>query len=364
MRSLLPLAIAAAAALPATPACAGGPLRFDQNGAVVWDTTAPIKYKVDRGPFRTDGAKVVISSDAAVASIRRAFDFWSSVPTASIRFQFAGLLEEDVTTAARFLAIRGDPTQGNVVILDHDGAITDGIFGVGNSSRVLGFANPVREGNRIVRFYSVMNGRLATSVEQFEPTFVHEFGHAVGLDHSQIHLDVANNGIPDDDDLVPIMFPTDTDSEKATPPRARKLHPDDIAWLSTLYKNGHTAAAFGTIRGRVVRSSDPTKAVLGANVVAIHQDNLLIRCSCVSDYLAKGTGEFLIPVPPGKYKLFIEPIAEDFTAGSSVGPHSEDLTGESFRTRVKQVVFPTVQTVQGGNTTAEITLKAELQPDE
>lgn len=52
--------------------------------------------------------------------------------------------------------------------------------------------------------------------------------------------------------------------------------------------------------------------------------------SCVSDWLGDENGEFAIPVPPGTYRLHLEPINAEFTGGSSVGMWAETPTSKSF----------------------------------
>jgi hypothetical protein len=350
----LVVVVASHVLMMAGPVLAGGPLVLHQKKALGWDVTNPIQYRLDPGPLST-----TISAAAIKPSVQNAFAFWSNVPTAAIHFQLGGMLSADVDTAAEYLAYESDHTQGNVVILDQTGAIIDAVAGAGNSDFILGWAQPLRRGNGIGRFYSLMNGKLAASVPQFEPTLIHEIGHAIGLDHSQIQPGLANDGNPTNDDAVPIMFPTSTDAEQQNPPIARQLHGDDVAWLSELYPNGTFANSFGYLSGTLVTANGGTP-LQGANVVAINVTNGdRLRYSCVSDYLTEGTGAFKIPVPPGEYKIYVEPIRSAFTGGSSVGPYAESAGGESFLVRVKPFVFPSVYNVKPGADTKAGTLKAD-----
>jgi len=324
------------------PAEAGGPLVFSASGSIVWETTNPIKFHIDRGNLGP------IDATTIQATIKTAFKTWSDVTTAAIKLQFAGLLSDDVATLADYLIATNNETGGNVVILDDDGDIVADIFGEGNRSRILGFATPIANSTHINAFLSLMNGRLAVSADTFLSTLVHEFGHAIGLDHTQIQAALAGDGNKSNDRFIPTMFPTDSDDDT----QLGTLNPDDIAWVSFLYPSSTFNSRFGRIRGRLVRPNSGGP-VLGANVIAVFQslvpeDGRMFQLSCVSDLLAQGNGEFVIPVAPGHYRLHIEPIRADFIKGSSVGPHSESPTSPSFINPVDPSDVPTDITVTAG----------------
>lgn len=146
-------------------------------------------------------------------------------------------------TLADYNIATNSQTGGNVVILDSDGDIIAAIYGERNRFRILGFASPIVSGGRITAFFSLMNGRLATSAETFVGKLTHEFGHAVGLDHSQIHAEFSNDGIASHGKYMPTMFPSATAGDTlAVPPK-----PDDCAWISMLYPS----LTFNTSYGRI-----------------------------------------------------------------------------------------------------------------
>src|SRR2546426_8754368 len=83
-------AVVALALSLALPAHARAYLKFSvptlRGGAVTlqWDTTTPVRY------FVTNRGVPGVSASDFQAAVARAFDTWEAVPTASIRFQFAG----------------------------------------------------------------------------------------------------------------------------------------------------------------------------------------------------------------------------------------------------------------------------------
>lgn len=305
-----------------SPAVGGGPLKYDATGPVTWDPQNPIQYRIDKGDLGPIPAATI------QAAVKQAFKFWSNISTASIKFEFVGLLDHDVKTLADYNIATNRQTGGNVVILDSTGDIIAAIYGERNRFRILGFASPVVSRGRVIGFFSLMNGRLAASAEAFLGKLTHEFGHAVGLDHSQIHAEFANDGIASNGKYMPTMFPSATAGDTlAVPPK-----PDDCAWISKLYPSMTFNASYGTIKGRIVRGDNTP--VLGANVIAVLQGDARAsrryQYSCVSDWLKQRNGEFVIPVKPGKYRLHLEPIAAWLTGGSSVGPHAKSPSDASF----------------------------------
>jgi len=192
------------------------------------------------------------------------------------------------------------------------------------------------------------------SADQFDEAITHEMGHFSGLDHSQINVDLYQNGIVNNcpvDELagLPLMFPVEfCQSRKSV--GLPILAPDDMAWISKLYPNSAYSANYGVISGFVF-FSDGITAVQGVNVVARRVDDpstpenesQRIAFSVVSGFLFTGNpgqsitgdntagssfggrnpaliGYYEIPVTPGTYTVQIENIDSSFAGGSSVGP--------------------------------------------
>lgn len=349
----------------AVPAVAGGPLTIRTNGQpFVWSTTSAVQYRTDNGPLSAS-----VSKSQALARVANMFKVWQDVPSATIAYTRAGDIQAtgayaggDVNTVAEYNAVEADCNAGNQspVVFDADAAIFKAL-GV-DETAVIGFAGPCgldTTSGLIVSGKAVMNGLFqdgsATPVPdltaaEFDATFIHEFGHFSGLDHSQINVECANTFPCGSNNLagLPTMFPFLVSAEQGT------LSIDDVAWISKLYPVTGGAASFaathGTITGVVYFSDGETHAQL-VNVVARRvndagtaEDESRTRAGAnVSGYKVRvfngnsinepddaplgpfrsqdpaDIGRFEIPLPPGSYRIEAESVDPQFTEGSSVG---------------------------------------------
>ncbi len=356
------------------PAHAGGPLIVGGTLAIegqpfTWDTSAPIAYTTDGGMLGT------LSETEANDRVATMFQAWADVSTATISFSRAGPImnagvftDGDVNTMEEFNAVEGSCSNGtqSPIVYDADGSLFDDLVGDPN---VIGFAGPCRlnASGRILSAEAALNGKFQDGVPSpelsanaFDATFIHEFGHFSGLDHSQINLNCLVTGCTlgsDDAFGLPTMFPILISSleESAGIPAQFTLAPDDIAWISRLYPAagpGGFDATFGTIEGTIFFSDGQTPAQ-GVNVIARQvedgnpangDESRGFAVSVVSGYLFTGNpgqsvtgtntpgssfgsrdptlvGFYRIPgLPPGSYTIEVESINAGFDAGSSVGP--------------------------------------------
>jgi hypothetical protein len=356
-----PALAALAGTLVAGLACAGGPLIVDSDGTILaWGTASPVQYWTDGGPLSAN-----VSNAQAQSRVASMFNLWEDVPSASIRYDRVGAINDtgtftdgNVSTAAEFNAVAGSCNNGiqSPIIYDQDGSMFEDL---GEDPSVIGFAGPcAADGSgEIVTGLAVMNGTYQDGIDnagnfelkaaEFDAAFVHEFGHFSGLSHSQIN--VACLGACGTDSLagLPTMFPLLLHLSQGS------LSTDDIAWISRLYPadgpNGF-AATHGTIRG-IVYFSDGEMQVQFANVIARRVDtganeDRRIAVSSVAGFRFRGcdpneitnpredlcptagsfnpghVGLYEIPVPVGSYTLHVESIDPSFTFGSSVGPGS------------------------------------------
>ena len=339
----------------------------------VWVVTSPVRYTVDTGPLSINpSGQTVISNSQGLALVQSLFQNWQSVPTTAIQFAYAGPISGvsggDVTTIQDFNTVQGSCNAGtqSPVIFDANGSL---IRALGLDPLVIGFTatcklDPVA--GHIQSALILLNGEFQDGVndpstnnyeisaDQFDEAITHEMGHFSGLDHSQINVDLYQNGFVNNcpvDELagLPLMFPVEfCQSRKSA--GLPILAPDDMAWISKLYPNSAYSANYGVISGFVF-FSDGITAVQGVNVVARRVDDpntpenesQRIAFSVVSGFLFTGNpgqsitgdntagssfggrnpaliGYYEIPVTPGTYTVQIENIDPSFTGGSSVGP--------------------------------------------
>lgn len=352
-------------------ATAGGPLVVGGNGAgtpgqpITWAQHTTINYRVDGGPLSKNGATVIFDNASGITRVQSMFQAWQNVPSASLDIKNAGAIlsvpagggstgfsDGDVSTAAELDAVTGacDAGSQSPIVFDADGSI---FAELGLPSAVIGFASPCRLVNgNITSGMAVLNGKFIDGVSSstnfelppdgFDAAFIHEFGHFLGLDHSQINVDCYTNNTCTTESIngLPTMFPVLMTVDQKT------LAPDDIAWIHTFYPNG--TANYGMITGRIY-FNDSLSQAQGVNVIARSVTNpRSIAISVVSGFKFTGNpgqsvtgtntggssfgsrdplliGYYEIPVPAGTYTLEVESVHPDFEAGSSVGSLSPPI---------------------------------------
>jgi len=339
-------------------ASAGGPLVIQTSGEPYTWGAATIQYRTDGGPLSAS-----VNNAAAIARVAAMFEVWEDVPSASISYDRAGAItgvsDGNVSTEAEYTSVNSSCLAGNQspIVFDEAAAIFIAL-GVDETS-VIGFAGPCAldpAQGRILSGIAVMNGLFQDgngapvqdlSPAEFNATFVHEFGHFSGLDHSQVNWECGFAGCGTDNLAgLPTMFPFLVTAQQGT------LSIDDIGWVSKLYPAGGGtgfSATHGTITGTIYFSDGESPAQL-VNVVARRVDapggadeSRTTAASGVSgnkfrfyhsnpithpdpDFFGQFRSEnpshigfYEIPLPPGDYMIHVESIQPEFTAWSSVG---------------------------------------------
>ncbi len=312
---------------------AGGPLNTFNGRAVVYQSgDFPVTYHPDQGPLGS------FSNGQATTLVTTSFNTWQNVSTATITFQNGGQLPVDVSSTNYTTYLDNFNDGINPIIFDSDGSIIDAEFGTGASNSIIGFAGSAY--NFSTGYYleglAVLNGKFSAvfSFDEFKATFFHELGHLIGLDHTQINGYYVGDGNTTNDIYVPTMYPTATDDDTSL----GNPNPDDKAAITLLYPRSNSSSTYGKIEGSVTWGNN--QPVLGANVVAVKiGDENMSQFSSVSDYYVQSNGEFGMFVTPGSYKLFIEPINQSFTGGSSVGPYAETSGSPSFSNPVTKEYY-------------------------
>jgi len=325
-----------------------------------WDSTQfPLTYWTDQGGV---GSMTKTQSDDLV---QQAFQAWQDVPTTTISFNRAGDLGGNVTASNADAVINAvndcstlpGPPAGiarprTIIYDDSSGSIMSALGNDPNS--ILGFADAVclsgdGTDNHFNRGYAVLNGKGITAGNastELKPVMIHEFGHMIGLDHSQVNVNCLPFGVCGVDlDGLPTMFPILLDGAAMSTPAV-----DDIAGVSELYPGTTFAPSTGTITGTVYFSDGVTPA-LGFNVIArrvgdpritavsnvsgflftgdagnpLYQDSIAGTPSPFGSHQENQMGLYIIPgLPPGNYTVEVEGIHntgfDAFTGGSGLNP--------------------------------------------
>ena len=355
----------------AAPALAGGPLIVVPTSRGVqpahWEGT--VKIYTDLGTLG------VVDNALANQLVGQSLQQWSSVATSSFRAQVAGTIADlglgDITGANAGSVIGADNGGGIHVIYDGDGSVLRDFIGVGDG--VLGIATPEfleAEGStRIVEGWVIITaqGEGVEEVVTGAPlagVITHEFGHSIGLAHTQTNgLYYRNQPIeawglpagteragPDQctstittwptteqvETMFPFIDPYPWSPTYNSPGMATVNVADDKAALSSLYPARDYRGKTGTIVGRVV-AKDGVSQLTGINVIARNVASPFDAISRISGDRTQGTvgadGTFEITglTPGAKYVVYIDQIgAGGFSTPKAIllGPEEYWNAGE------------------------------------
>ena len=211
-----------------------------------------------------------------LSQIQAAANVWNQVPSSIIRVGFGGVVSI------------GSPAQsapGIDVVFGND--VPPGLIGFTtltiDSSKVA--SNPAFV--PVIRSTITLPGNMTSpnQLGSYDDLFfliaAHEFGHALGLQHT------LTSG------LMATQYTSAT--TKSAP-----LSPDDIAGISSLYPTQSYAAGTGTISGTVLAAG---KAANLSSVVALSTSGIAVST------LSNPDGSFQIQgVPPGQYYVYAGPL--------------------------------------------------------
>jgi hypothetical protein len=276
------------AAVLLAPQLASAYLKFTfrvggQTATLRW-ARVPVRW------FATDRGVPGVSAADFQAAMTRAFATWEAVPTASIRFQFAGFTgaEPGVDDDISVLGFRDEP--GLERVLGATGFVVDAFTG------------------EIIESDIFFNAAFAWSTStpgdparfDLESVAVHEIGHFLGLGHSALgETELQPQGGRRVLASGSVMFPISMGRGRTLD---RELQPDDIAGVSDLYPDGDFRQKTGVARGRVLRGGN---GVFGAHVVAFNQRTGEI----VAGFSLTREGEFEIAgLAPGPQIIRVEPL--------------------------------------------------------
>ncbi|MEO8026619.1 MAG: carboxypeptidase regulatory-like domain-containing protein [Bryobacteraceae bacterium] len=249
-------------------------------------TPVPVRFDLGSLPGKTvyyfvsdDGPSKFAPGDSfvsVVSQIRAAAEVWNGVATSDLRVQFGGITPAGAEQSGSGIDVVFDDDIDPTLIA-RGGVTTKADVGY---FRTGGFIPIIRSRVALRKDLSL---NAASYSDQFFLTLVHEFGHALGLQHT----------------LTSSVMSTQI---TRTTTKARPLGGDDIAGLSVLYGSGRFAGTTGSIQGRVTYSNNGQGVNL-ASVVAITPNGDAISSVSNPD------GSYRIDgLPPGQYMLYVHPL--------------------------------------------------------
>ncbi|MCP5464221.1 MAG: hypothetical protein H7A33_04260 [Deltaproteobacteria bacterium] len=334
---------------------AGGPFIVTDDGeAATWDNTSAISYHPE------DGTCGDFSNETMLTKLSTSLLVWSGIDEVDITFtQVQGAIGQvNVDNYEDYLYLTSASSSSlltdniNPVVFDDDGEITAEVAGSGNQYFVLGFAGPagfsdggatIVDGQAVLnclclesstRSPCYVNGNqsvIEVTEDELEFTIVHEMGHFLNLDHSQVNKTLFNNSVASDDERIPIMFPIATDTDASLVATT-----DDKASLASLYPSDQLDAGWCFVTGTLLDSDGNELAC--ADVWAVPSSDTQIVSAVSGAYLVGSDanddsdrvddgectddcGYFQMYLPEGQeYDITVNAITSSFVGGSSVGP--------------------------------------------
>jgi uncharacterized protein (TIGR03437 family) len=232
------------------------------------------------------------SFGSVLSQVKNAAAVWNSVASSDLRVAFGGL--ETYTDQL-------STTPGGDVVFEE---LAPGILGLG--THTVSATATVQTGQN-GQLFPIVRGKVILTnstdpnatygpgpsyLEEFYTTAVHEFGHALGLQHTWTAAAMSQDVIRNTS-------------------RARPIDADDIASLSELYGIAGWAANTGSISGTVTVNGQPWNM---ASVVAIPPQGPAVSA------LTNPDGSYTINgLTPGQYLLYAHPLPPDAVTQTDTG---------------------------------------------
>ncbi|MBI3092470.1 MAG: carboxypeptidase regulatory-like domain-containing protein [Candidatus Tectomicrobia bacterium] len=283
--------------------------------------------------------------DTLFEIVRTTLNVWEDIPTATIKFNFSAPSDApccgklDGINLITFADPLSDVGPGVVATTTVYAVLEAGPFHLPGTTidTVIDFPG------QLIETDFAFNPQVELSVTQMSNaidipgTMFHEIGHAIGLDHTAI--------------LTSTMFPFGDRGDLDV----RSPEVDDVVGISATYPDESAfSRAYGSIRGSVTTTADAP--VFGGHVVAEEASTGVAVVSAVS----QPDGTYAIEgLPPGEYRLFVEPL------DGPVRPTSFDLgsiftfSPDAFKTKYRDGTA----TVTAGNGLTGIDISGVIAED-
>ncbi len=253
------------------------PVRYDLNPADPYGLDSnTITYLIS-----SQGPSALMPGDsfpALISQIRAAAEVWNSVSTSGIRLAFGGLSSMTTPDSSPEIDVvfSNDVTPGLIALTTITTVQNPGPLVAGGASFVPMLRAQIQLQADLTNPYP-----QPSSSDAFFLTVAHEFGHALGLQHTK------------SSSLMSTSFTRSTT-------KAQPLAADDIAGISLLYPVNGYVASTGSIAGTVAMNNG------GVNLATV---TALSTSGAAISALTNPDGTYQIDgVPPGLYYVYVQPL--------------------------------------------------------
>lgn len=361
---------------------AGGPFAVDtlnDSGVALKWRNNTLEWYLDPGAISDN-----VTNDTGKTWVDEQLAKWTSatitnssqqdVTTVSLNTTYKGKLSSDINLSNYGPYV--STTSGNTaVIFDANGDITAALMGESNRGSVVGLSAPLlsdSSGLYITKGFSLFNGYVlshgglapteSVSQELFKASMLHELGHLLNLDHSQVNNSIAQScaaggnvydrsGSCTDGQYIPTMYPELLSKMQLNLSRDDKV---TISWIypSTVFQND-----FCIITGEIFDASNsPLK---GVNVVAaragegdnmVKQDARSFVSGAMYTECEGNSAYYLYGIVPGHYyQVSYEPL-ESYSGASGFEPLDDPPSGFDSGSISDMSNATTVKCDSGGQT--------------